>query len=269
MKLTKRQILKIIREEAEGLNVARVFGATSNHQDEEEAIADPEIEVDAVEDVWAGGDNLVDPIDAQEVTTDVPVESGIEIDEIVERISRKLRIKRIIQEVDWVDPMAFLPDAESVEQAFASGVRISLMIDQPGLVGEVEPEDDEELDELEESVARAFGLSLKKRLTEEEQKPPEGEAPPESESSDEAPPEGEAQDEAPPEGEAAEDPTTQAGKKAAVALDKSAAQPLVSAIDSAGNLAGVEEILTQLIQQMSDDGKGLAKKAMQNLVREA
>ncbi len=232
MKLTKRQILKIIREEAEGLNVARVFGAMSNHQDEEEAIADSEIEVDAVEDVWAGGDNLVDPIDAQEVTTDVPVESGIEIDEIVERISRKLRIKRIIQEVDWVDPMAFLPDAESVEQAFASGDRISLMIDQPGLVGEVEPEDDEELAELEERVAQAFRGMLK----EEEEAAPV-------------------------------DVKTSAGKKAGKALDKSGVQPLLVAIDDAGSEAAVEEILSQLIAQLSDDGKKYLKKAMTDIIR--
>ena len=232
MKLTKRQILKIIREEAEGLSVARVFGAMSNHQDEEEAIADSEIEVDAVEDVWAGGDNLVDPIDAQEVTTDVPVESGIEIDEIVERISRKLRIKRIIQEVDWVDPMAFLPDAESVEQAFASGDRISLMIDQPGLVGEVEPEDDEELDELEERVAQAFRGMLK----EEEEAAPV-------------------------------DVKTSAGKKAGKALDKSGVQPLLVAIDDAGSEAAVEEILSQLIAQLSDDGKKYLKKAMTDIIR--
>ena len=266
MKLTKRQILKIIREEAIGVNVASAFSFISDREDEEEAVLDPEVDEETVKDAWAGGENLVDPIDQSDAAGGEPVTAYVEIEEIVERIGRKLRIKKLIREMDWVDPMAFLPDAESVEQAWAQGDRLSIMIDQPGVVGEVEPDDDEELDELEESVARAFGLSLKKRLTEQEQKPAEGEEPP---AEGEAPSEGEAQEEAPPEGEAQEDPTTQAGKKAAVALDKSAAQPLVSAIDSAGNLAGVEEILSQLIQQMSDDGKGFVKKAMQNLVREA
>ena len=163
MKLTKRQILKIIREEAEGFNVARAFGAIQDRRDEEEAVLDPEVEADTVIDAWAGGDNLVEPIEQAEASGAEPNTTEQEIEEIVERISRKLRIKRIIKEVDWVDPMAYIEDAEATKKAFASGDRISLMIDQPGFVGEVEPSaDDEEVAELEERVARAFGFIVKK-----------------------------------------------------------------------------------------------------------
>jgi len=165
MKISKRNLAKIIREE---MNVARAFGAIEDRKDEEEAVLDPEIDVETVEDAWAGGENLVDPIDQQEITTGEPVESGIEIEEIVERLSRKLRIKRTLKEVDWVDPMAYLEDSEAVEKAFASGNRISLMIDQPGLVGEVEPAaDDEEEAELVERIIQR--LRSKKKIIEEKE----------------------------------------------------------------------------------------------------
>ena len=162
MKLTKRQILKIIREEAIGVNVATAFSFAADREDEEEAILDPEVDEETVKDAWAGGENLVDPLDHSDAAGSEPVTAYVEVEEIVERIGRKLRIKRLIREMDWVDPMAFLPDAESVEQAWAQGDRFSLMIDQPGVVGEVEPGDDEELVELEERVARIFGFTVKK-----------------------------------------------------------------------------------------------------------
>jgi len=163
MKLTKRQILKIIREEAEGISVSRLFGDTSNIESEIMAVEDPEVEADAVEDAWAGGDNLVDPIDQAEASGSESATTEQEVAEIVERISRKLRIKKLIKEVDWVDPMAHAEDAEAIERAFASGDRVSIMIDQPGIVGEVEPSaDDEEVVELEERIARAFGFVVKK-----------------------------------------------------------------------------------------------------------
>lgn len=235
MKLTKRQILKIIREEAEGFNVARAFGAVQDRRDEEEAISDPEVEADVVLDVWAGGENLVEPIDQAEASGSEPVTSEQEIEEIVERVSRKLRIKKIIQEVDWVDPMAYIEDAEATKRAFASGDRISLMIDQPGFVGEVEPAaDSEEVVELEERIARAFRGILK----EEEEEAP-----------------------------ASPEVKTQAGKKAGKALDKSGVQPLLTAINDAGSEAAVEEILGQIINQLSDDGKKYLKKAMTDIIR--
>ena len=163
MKLTKRQILKIIREEAEGISVSRLFGDTSNIESEIMAVEDPEVEADAVEDAWAGGDNLVDPVDQAEASGSESATTEQEVAEIVERISRKLRIKKLIKEVDWVDPMAHAEDAEAIERAFASGDRVSIMIDQPGIVGEVEPSaDDEEVVELEERIARAFGFVVKK-----------------------------------------------------------------------------------------------------------
>jgi len=236
MKLTKRQILKIIREEAEGFNVARAFGAIQDRRDEEEAVLDPEVEADTVIDAWAGGDNLVEPIDQAEASGAEPATTEQEIEEIVERISRKARIKRIIREVDWVDPMAYLEDAEAVEQAWASGDRISLMIDQPGFVGEVEPAaDNEEVAELEERIARAFHGVLKEEEEAEAAVAPEAK--------------------------------TTAGKKAGKALDKSGVQPLLVAIDGAGSEAAVEEILGQLINQLSDDGKKYLKKAMTDIIR--
>lgn len=249
MKLTKRQILKIIREEFGGKDVARAFGAMADHRDEEEAILNPDVDVETVIDAWAGGENIVDPIDYQEVTTGEPTIQGIEIEEISERISRKLRIKRLIREMDWMDPMAFLDGTEEVEKAWASGDRISLMIDQPGLVGEVEPAaDNDEEDELAEKVARAFGLSTKKLA--EQNKNPEAEAGGEEESDTPV-----------------ADSKTSAGKKAGKALDKSSAAPLLAAINDAGSEAAVEEILTQLIAQLSDDGKKYVKKAMTDIIR--
>ena len=85
MKLTKRQILKIIREEAEGISVSRLFGAVSNIEDEDAAIEDPEIEDTAVEDAWAGGDNLVEPIDQSEASGGEAATTEQEVDEIVEK----------------------------------------------------------------------------------------------------------------------------------------------------------------------------------------
>jgi hypothetical protein len=168
MKISRRQIQKIIREEGSGINIARAFGTIEDRRDEEEAVLDPEIDAETVVDAWAGGDNLVDPIDQAEASGAEPATTEQEIEEIVERLSRKLRIKRILKEVDWVDPMAYLEDSEAVEKAFASGNRISLMIDQPGLVGEFEPPaDDEEEAELVERMIRR--LRSKKKLAEEKE----------------------------------------------------------------------------------------------------
>ena len=78
MRVSKRQILELIYEQ--------------QVQDS----ATPE-EVEPEEDVWASGP-LDDPIDWQDVSTGEPVEPGIEVAEIVERLKRRLRLKRIIRE---------------------------------------------------------------------------------------------------------------------------------------------------------------------------
>jgi|1_EtaG_2_1085319.scaffolds.fasta_scaffold57782_2 hypothetical protein len=66
MKVTQRQLRRIIQEELEDILAI-------------EDVADIEPE----EDAWAGGENLIEPIDYQEITTGDPVEPGIEIAPIV------------------------------------------------------------------------------------------------------------------------------------------------------------------------------------------
>ena len=61
--LTKRQISRIIREEIS-------------------AIEDRPLEVEVEEDVWAGGEALVEPIDHQKITTGIAVDPNIEIEKI-------------------------------------------------------------------------------------------------------------------------------------------------------------------------------------------
>jgi hypothetical protein len=159
MRFTKQQVLRIIREEVKGLEglegVDSIEGVESV------------VDVEAVEDAWAGGENVVEPMDHSEAGGgEKEPTSGLEVQEIVERVARKLRIKRLIKEIDWVDPMAFLPDAEATEQAWAEGDRLSLMIDQPGLVGEEEPAEEE--DEMSERIFRK--LRLKKLVREAEER---------------------------------------------------------------------------------------------------
>jgi hypothetical protein len=91
MRITKRQLRRIIKEELENI-------LDYKHADE----------IEPEEEAWAGGDNLVDPIDFQEIATGDAVEPGIEIAPVVSEVftdtikkalhreSRKLRIARII-----------------------------------------------------------------------------------------------------------------------------------------------------------------------------
>jgi len=66
VKVTQRQLRRIIQEELEDIL-------------DSESIDD----VEAEEDAWAGGDNLLAPIDYQEIATGDPVEPGIEIAPVV------------------------------------------------------------------------------------------------------------------------------------------------------------------------------------------
>ena len=87
MKITKRQLRRIIREEAEGLL----------------DVAEPS-EVEPVEDVWAGGEeSLVEPIDFVDADTDGSVANTSEpevmkITEISRKVQRRIRLKRILRE---------------------------------------------------------------------------------------------------------------------------------------------------------------------------
>ena len=66
MKVTQRQLRRIIQEELEDIL----------------AVEDV-VDIEPEEDAWAGGENLIEPIDYQEITTGDPVEPGIEIAPIV------------------------------------------------------------------------------------------------------------------------------------------------------------------------------------------
>ena len=112
MRLTKRQILELIYEQ----QIADV---------------DRPEDVKPEEDVWGTGEDLEDPIDYQEVSTGEAVESGVEVDEIVERLQLKLRLKRMIREMasdapPVVDDMEAevevepMPPADEEERAGAS-----------------------------------------------------------------------------------------------------------------------------------------------------
>ena len=111
MKISKRQLRRIIREEAEGLL----------------DVAEPS-EVEPVEDVWGGGEGqLVDPIDFVAVDTDGSVTNTAEpemtnitgtkepevlnVAALIERLHQRIRLKKLIRE-QAVDVEEELPGAE-------------------------------------------------------------------------------------------------------------------------------------------------------------
>ena len=81
MKITKRQLKRIIKEEFEDL--------TDQYWDVETPA-----EVEPLEDAWAGGDDLVDPIDHSEAGGSEAVITEPGVMEITERIWRQLRNTR-------------------------------------------------------------------------------------------------------------------------------------------------------------------------------
>ncbi len=105
MKITKRQLKKII---AESFSIPAHrrgfmgpgFGSEPNHYNpynltEEEEMPEP------IEDAWAGGENLVDPVDIVKATTGL--EGSVEQERIDHSISeRRLKnfIKRILVEIE-------------------------------------------------------------------------------------------------------------------------------------------------------------------------
>jgi hypothetical protein len=80
MKLSKQQVLKLIYEQ-------QVWDSAA-----------PD-EVEPEEDVWGSGEALEQEIDYYEVEGLPPVESGIEIEEIVEKVKRKIRLRKIVEQV--------------------------------------------------------------------------------------------------------------------------------------------------------------------------
>ena len=79
MKITKRQLLRIIKEEAK-----------------EAALPKRPEDVEAVEDAWAGGDDLVEPIDYSKVLTG---EANVDEPEVLDVIVKEIR-RRMIEKKD-------------------------------------------------------------------------------------------------------------------------------------------------------------------------
>ena len=110
MRISKRQLLELIYEQ--------------QVMDSKEPS-----EVKPEEDVWGTGEDLENPVDYQEITTGEPVESGIEVEEIVEKLRRRMFLKRIIREqvagaeeiIDAVeDDVIAVPEDGPEERASAS-----------------------------------------------------------------------------------------------------------------------------------------------------
>lgn len=112
MHISKRQILELIYEQQ-----------VQNSKEPSE--------VKPEEDVWGTGEDLVNPIDHQEVTTGKPVESGIEVEEIVEKLRRRMLLKRIIREQvaaaeeELMDPAGAMVDTVDVVEEPAGEERAS------------------------------------------------------------------------------------------------------------------------------------------------
>jgi hypothetical protein len=94
MKLSKQQVLKLIYEQ-------QVWDS-----------ATPD-EVEPEEDVWGTGEALEQEIDYYEVEGLPPVESGIEIEEIVEKVKRKMRLRKIVEQVVATEEVVE-PESEEV-----------------------------------------------------------------------------------------------------------------------------------------------------------
>jgi len=92
MKITKRQLKRVIREEIEQLDYDLSKDATDVMLDEEY----PE-DVEAQEDSWAGGQNIHYQVDHSEIGGGDPQRRGIEIMKITETNLRKL-LRRVIVE---------------------------------------------------------------------------------------------------------------------------------------------------------------------------
>ena len=80
MRLSKQQVLRLIYEQ-------QVWDSATP------------AEVEPEEDVWGTGEALEQEIDYYEVEGLPPVEPGIEIEEIVEKVKRKMRLRRIVEQV--------------------------------------------------------------------------------------------------------------------------------------------------------------------------
>lgn len=132
MKISKRQLRRIIREEAEGLL----------------DVAEPS-EVEPVEDVWGGGeDALVEPIDFVDADTDGSVANVAEPEtmDIVERVRKRIKLKRFLR-----------------EQLDAAGVEVEEEVTPELVIGDEDPAD---LGPEEEERVGASASSLRGYFTE-------------------------------------------------------------------------------------------------------
>ena len=130
MKISKRQLRRIIREEAEGLL----------------DVAEPS-EVEPVEDVWAGGeDALVAPIDFVDADTDGREANVVEpeILSITEKVLKRIKLKRFLR-----------------EQLEAAGVGIEEERPPELVVGDEDPETIAAAVEQEEERVGASASSLR------------------------------------------------------------------------------------------------------------
>jgi len=95
MKITKKQIRRIIREELETL--AYEEQVISAEQEEDAALAKEKAEdIEAVPDAWAGGSNLVHSMDHSKAIDSDPVTRGQEVSKLTEKSKRrKLREVRL------------------------------------------------------------------------------------------------------------------------------------------------------------------------------
>jgi hypothetical protein len=93
MKITKRQLRRLIREELETLSYEEQTIDTA----EAESAAlerDRAEDIDTVEDAWAGGPNLVQSMDHADAVDSDPVTRGQEIMKVVERARKRARVMR-------------------------------------------------------------------------------------------------------------------------------------------------------------------------------
>jgi len=94
MRVTKRQLRKMIREEIEVMEYPELKGTT-------DIIIDHEFpaEVEAQEDSWAGGQNIQHQLDHGAVAGVEPGTRGTEILKIVERVKFRRRLKKKIRKL--------------------------------------------------------------------------------------------------------------------------------------------------------------------------
>ena len=100
MKITKRQLKRIIKEEV--VNLSYELDMVSNHKDIPLACDTPE-EVEANEDSWAGGNNVQNQIDHAKAAGAEDTTQGIEILTLTESQLRKILRSILLEESEASD----------------------------------------------------------------------------------------------------------------------------------------------------------------------